>query len=286
MIVIEVVSSRALALLASILLCASSTEARAGDDKAACIASHARGQELRLAGKLVEATKDFRACSAAGCPPAVTQDCTRWHDELRALTPSVLVVASAPDGSDTVDVRLVIDGATVAERLPTTSLELDPGEHTIRLEHAGWTPVEQRIVLREREKDRRVGFHFVGTASAAAPPAASVKSNATFGIVMLAIGGAATVTGATFGILGRTRETELADSPCGRNGTCATEDVDVVRQRYWVGGIAGGIGLAALAVGLVYFLTRDSGTKAAASSLGAPWRLTPEGSPGPSLRMW
>src|SRR5262249_30232126 len=154
----------------------------------------------------------------------------------RTLIPSIVVAATAPDGTDTLDVTLLIDGKQIATRLPSTSLNLDPGEHVIRLEHAGWASVEQRVVLREREKDRRVMLRFAPPLTAGPRPQPRHTTSA-FGIVMIAVGAAATATAVTFGVLGKVREDELAGSPCGKNGTCSHDDVDVVRQRYWTAGI-------------------------------------------------
>lgn len=252
-----------------IALVLATADVRADEGKQACIASHARGQELRLAGKWVAATKDFRACSASTCPQAVTHDCLRWQDELRPLTPSILIAATAPDGTDTLDARLVVDAVSTGDRLPTTSVDLDPGEHTLRLEHPTWGHVEQRIVLREREKDRKVAFKFPLPRSpvvAETPPPPPAKQTSAFGIAMLGAGGAAVATGAVFGVLGRVREDELAGSPCGRNGTCATDDVDVVRQRYWIAGITAGVGLAALAIGIWQVFLRDGSPRAGVSA--------------------
>ncbi len=271
---IDLVTSRpvfalGIATALAIALGLANADARADDGNRACIASHARGQELRLAGKWVAATKVFRACSATSCPAAVTQDCLRWQDELRPLTPSVLIAATAPDGSDTVDARLIVDAVSMGDRLPTTSIDLDPGEHTLRLEHPTWGHVEERIVLREREKNRKVAFRFPPPRSrvvAETLPAPLPKQTSAFGIAMLGVGGAAIATGAVFGVLGRIREDELAGSPCGRNGTCATEDVDVVRQRYWIAGITAGVGLAALAIGIWQVFLRDGSPRAGVSA--------------------
>jgi hypothetical protein len=224
----------------------------AANDKAACLEAHASGQELRLASHWVAAAKKFRECSAASCPGPVTIDCTRWYEELRASTPSILVVVTKPDGAETVDVGLRIDGVRVGDRLPATSIELDPGEHIVHVDRAPWSPLEQRVVVREKERDRRVAFHFAPLSTPA--PAPAVRST-PFGWIMVGLGGAAAAAGITFGVLGKLREDELAASPCGHDGTCSHHDVDVVRQRYWVAGIAGSVGVVAIGVGLWYLIS-------------------------------
>jgi hypothetical protein len=240
------------------------TPAYAGE-KAACIEAHASGQELRLSGKWVEAAKKFRECSSATCPGPVTQDCTRWYEELRVSTPSIIVAVTRPDGAETIDVGLSIDGVRVADRLPATSIELDPGEHMVRVERVPWGPVEQRVVVREKERDRRVALRFEPLAPQ--PKASAISHSSTFGWVMVGVGGAASLAGGTFGVLGKLREDELASSPCGHDGTCSHEEVDVVRQRYWMAGIAGGVGVLAIGVGLWYLLSH--GSERAHASRGA-----------------
>jgi hypothetical protein len=238
-------------VLAPATIVAAPEPARA-DDKIACVNAHASGQELRLAGKWREAATRFRLCAAAVCPKPITIDCTRWYEELRLATPSIVVAAQGPDGVDTVDVKLVVDGVRIADRLPTTAIALDPGEHAIRLEHAGWPAVERRMVVREREQERRVTLRFDAAPSplekSDAPP--PPEPSRALGIGLTGGGVAAAGVAVTFAVLGRARETELADSPCGKTGTCAHDDVDVVRHRYLAAAIGGGVAVVALAIGV------------------------------------
>jgi hypothetical protein len=238
--------------------------ARAADAKAACIEAHARAQELRIGGRWRKAQEELRACAQSSCPAPVVEDCARWHGELKRQMPSVVLAANGPDGGDTLDVRLIVDGAPLAERLPTTAVELDPGEHVVRLEHSGWRPVEQRVVVREGEKERRLTLHFAAQRMESA--ASERSSRSALPIVLLGAGLAATGVGVTFGVLGRGRETELADSPCGQAGRCAPSDVDVVRRDYWIAGIAGGIGLAAVGIGIWLLVARPADASHAALS--------------------
>jgi hypothetical protein len=254
-----------------LLLFGGVADARA-DDKAVCVDAHASGQELRLGGHWTKAAAKFRACSAATCPQPVTVDCTRWYEELRAAIPSIVVAVSKPDGTDTAAVRLSIDGAPIGDRLPATSIDVDPGEHTLRVEAAPWLPVEKRIIVREREKDRRVSLAFAPLGSELPK---KQESGSTFGWVMVGVGAAAAITAGTFGILGKVREDQLAGQPCGKNGTCSHADVDVVRHRYLIAGIAGGVGVVGLAVGLYYLLGRraeapPSGRQVGFRGLGSP----------------
>src|SRR5690348_10042200 len=43
-----------------------------------CLEDHARGQELRLGGKLIEARDAFLHCSATHCPNQIQRDCSGY----------------------------------------------------------------------------------------------------------------------------------------------------------------------------------------------------------------
>ncbi len=223
------------------------------DGAAACIGAHTTGQELRLHGKWRDARLRFASCAASSCPAPVAADCTRWATELAARLPTVILSAQAPDGSDTIDVRLTLDGAPFADRLPTTAIELDPGEHVLRFEHPGWTAASPKLVVREGEKDRRVVVRFglPAPALAIAPEAPAPRSaSRALGVTMLVVAGIAAGVGTPFGIVGKVREDDLASEPCGKSGTCDPGAVAGVRRDYWTAGIAAGVGVVALAVGI------------------------------------
>jgi hypothetical protein len=225
--------------------CAVAPEARA-DDKTACIDANAGGQELRLKGRWRDAELALKKCARATCPDAIAQDCAQRYEELQSAMPTLLVAAKQPDGADTMDARLMIDGVTVATRLPPTAIEVDPGEHVIRVEHGAWLADEQRLVLLEGQKNRGVAFRFTE------PPASATRNRTPrlLGLVLTGAGAVVTGIGATFIVLGLAERSDLLANPCANNLTCSPGDVDTVQRDYWIGGIAVGLGLAALGIGI------------------------------------
>jgi hypothetical protein len=216
------------------------------DDKAACIEADANGQELRLKGQWHDAELRFKTCTRLACPDAIVEDCVHRYDELQAAMPSLLVSAKQPDGSDTVDARLFIDGAPVATLLPATAVEVNPGEHGVRVEHDGWTAPEQTVVVLEREKGRHVVFQFQGPP----PPPARDPGPNLLGIGLTAGGGLATGVGILFLALGFAERSTLLGSSCAATRTCSPDDVNTVSRDFAIGGIVTGIGLAVAGVGL------------------------------------
>ena len=254
---------RAIALGLLALAGLAATRAAAADEKAACIRAHEHGQELRIGGRWIEARSLLLACAQPACPAPLVRDCTQWSGELARQIPTVVVAATAPDGTDTDDAVLSIDGARVAARLPSTPVALDPGEHLLRFEHPGWTAIEERLVLHDGERERPVRVRFAAPRAPAPPSPPPVAAYAA-----TAVAAAVTAASITFLVLGKVREHDLATSPCGRAGTCSDASVDPIRTDYVVAGVAAGVAAVAAGVAIWQFLAHRPSTTAAAPALG------------------
>src|SRR5215470_13760868 len=107
------------------------------DDTDACLAAYERSQELRKEGKFRASRDKLLECVRASCPSLVKKDCSRWIAELEPATPTVIVNARDALGKDMVEVRVLVDGAVLLERLDGKSHEVDPGVHVFRYEGEG-----------------------------------------------------------------------------------------------------------------------------------------------------
>jgi hypothetical protein len=260
---------RQLLVATSLAWLAAAGDARA-DDKAACVAAHEHGQEVRLANHWVEARRLFLACAQPSCPALVVRDCTEWEIDLGQRIPTILVSAKRADGTDVSDVSLTIDGNAVGPKLAVVPIPLDPGEHVLRFEHAGWRPVETRVTLHDGEHDRRVDVQLE-------PPAASApvgtRGTGTTGAPVAAyvatgLGVAAAIASGVFLTVGKIDEHDLADSPCGRAGTCTDPQVAPIRTDYIVSGVTAGVAAVAVGIGIWQFLAH--GSRSAPASAWAP----------------
>jgi hypothetical protein len=214
------------------------------DSARACIDADTEGQELRLKGRWRDAKKRFGKCVDPRCPAEVARDCATRYEELRAAIPSLLLAARRPDGGDTLDATVLVDNAIVETAVPNVAIELDPGEHVVRLTHDGWAAEPQRVVLREGEASRRLAFSFVEAgATAPGPPRALGITFTSLGSVMFAVGGAVLVGG----IL---KYESLSNDPCAATQTCSPSDVKAIKLDYGVGGAVAAVGVSALAVGI------------------------------------
>jgi hypothetical protein len=138
-------------------------------ERDSCIAAAEAAQELRRAGKLIEARERLLVCSRPSCPVIIHQDCTSWMGQVLATLPSVVLGARTAAGQDLTAVRVSIDGVVTKEVLDGKPTEIDPGPHVFRFEGAGLPPVEETVLVRAGEQNRSVSVTLPGSAAPGAP---------------------------------------------------------------------------------------------------------------------
>lgn len=144
----------------SVLLVASHAHPAHADEldaKRECVAESDNGQRLRDSGKLLEAQHAFVACAAENCPAIVRTDCGAWLSAVVPRIPSLVVSLRDATGHDLATATLWIDGRSVTDGAGGNAIQLDPGPHTLRVQHAG-DLLEERVTLAEGEQGRLVRF--------------------------------------------------------------------------------------------------------------------------------
>lgn len=229
------------------------------DEKDTCADAHIQGQTSRRDGKLVDAKERFSACANESCPELVRKDCTTWAAELTNSIPSVVIEARDEDGHETVDVSLSIDGKPRGNRLDGRAIELDPGNHVIRIQLPNEKSVEQQVMMHEGERARRVTLRFPAR-QRPKPEKLPPRESSGPSALPFVFGGVAVVafgSFATFALLGKKKQNELDEC----RPDCAQSDVDGMRTRYAIGDISLAVG--AVATGLtLYFAFSGSGNDA------------------------
>jgi len=265
-------------------------------DVEACFAAAEQAQPLMKQRKLRAAQRHLEACARESCPRAARTDCRTWLADVIRAEPTVVFVAreERPNGESRAveDVRVSVDGEVlVASRLEVSAIPLDPGVHALTFVHPGFDPVEQRIDVREGERDREVDVVFrASTPSAGAPPAPSAPppppdrpeppeapTSRPVPFAMYGLAGAGVVA-LGFGIvmegLGLSDRSHLVDT-CQPTRSCAPSDVDSARNRVMAGDIAIGVSALLFAGSAYLYLTRD--TRPASSGGGLRLRFGPSG---------
>jgi hypothetical protein len=252
------------AMMVVVLYCAlglASGAARADtppDETASCIASVEQAQLARYQGKLRAARDGFARCSSETCPAPIRSDCTRWLQDAEARLPSARIVASWADGTPAAGLRVYVDGERVGD-VDHAAVDVDPGEHTFRVEVDGGRPVEAKAVFRDGEKDRAISVAFVRLAppAAAAATPGAIERPVPLGFYVAAGGGLASL--AIFGAVGFDAMEQLntmRSSSCAQAHACP--DAPAARERLLISNIGEIAGGAALAVAVWLYLTRKA----------------------------
>lgn len=221
--------------------------------------AHLKGQELRQSSKLLESREQFRQCAQPGCPTAIARDCVEWLGQYERRIPSISVRVTA-DGSGRTDARVSLDGAPVASLLGK-AIELNPGEHVVRVELAPFAPFEQTLLINEGDQFRVVEATFATAPKlglAAQPsqreaPVVMERPVPTMAYVFGAVTLAAAANGAGWALssMSLRHDMEKACSPA-----CNPDSVAVLRQRATVADISWGVSAASLIATVTLYALR------------------------------
>ena len=138
-----------------------------------CIEANESAQDLRQAGKLLEARTKLAFCAVANCPGPLREDCAQRLAEVDTAMPSLVFEAKDGSGNDLSAIRVTVDAQPLVERLDGTAIPVDPGVHTFVFETEGIAPTQKTLVVREGDKERRVGVVFGEVMTSAAHQSAA-----------------------------------------------------------------------------------------------------------------
>jgi hypothetical protein len=263
---------RALGILVACMLV--HDEAR-GDGKSECLVHHVHGQELRARGELRAARQDFRACTQAACPSEVRVDCTQWLSEVSAAIPTLVIDVRDADGHDVTDASVLADDQPVSGYLNGHEIELDPGQHKLRVQRPNGTRAEQDVVMHVGDRARRVAFTLPRPAPErvlapppaapervlAPPPTAPERGTSPVVWVLGAVAAAGAASFAAFGVAGYVQHRHLQNE-CGPS--CDGGRVDAVRTVYALSDVSLGMSLVTAGLALYFYLTQNPTHGAAA----------------------
>jgi hypothetical protein len=238
-------------------------------DKQACADAYEQGQRLRRDRALLDSRARFVTCSRV-CPPALESECASWLDEVNRALPTVVLGARLADGSDVVDVHVLLDGRPFIDRLDGKAVELDPGEHTFLFRAARGETIEEHVVVREGEKERAVAVVLGSPAPVPAPSSPPRPSQVTRPIpvavwTLLGLSAAGLGGFAGFGLAGHSEQSSTLDA-CRPN--CSPTLANEVLEKYRVADVSLGVAVAALAAATVLFLVRPTYSTPVRGDLG------------------
>jgi hypothetical protein len=277
--------------LVAIVAATGASRADAQDETHACSVASEQGLADKHAGHLVSARVQLLACAREVCPKIMREDCVQQLASVDGALPSVVLGATDATGKDLFDVRVSVDGAAVTAHLDGKAIPVDPGKHIMHFEADGMEPHDEEIVAREGEKNRVVkvilappggappGMRSAASASASpplattAPPSSPAPSPGppVLAYIIGGLGVVALAVGTYFEVDQAQRYTHLSNT-CAPAHTCQQSDVDTVSNERVGGGIALGVGGAAVALAVVLIVTRHTD---APTRMGLVWGVAP-----------
>jgi hypothetical protein len=120
-----------------------------------CIEANTRAQHLRTDGKLSESRELLRKCADPACPAIIRSDCTKRIDELQTVQPTIAFDVKDASGAAVSAVKVTVDGKLLADKLDGTALPVDPGQHDFTFEAQGQPVVRRTLIVIEGVKARR-----------------------------------------------------------------------------------------------------------------------------------
>ena len=243
------------------------------EDKRACIDASERAQASRLQGKLRSARDQLLVCARETCPTLIAHDCGQWLQEVGASLPTVVISMLDAEGHDVGDVRVWVDGEPFLERLDGNAAPIDPGGHVLRFQRGDALPFEEKVIVREGEKNRLLAVR-LPTPAGPAPSSPLGDPQTTHGparslampvLAYSLIGvGAAAVGLGTYLEITQVSDLNTLKNTCGPTATCSQSSVDTIANDRIYAGISLGVGLAAAAAGIIIVVTRPSQSQATA----------------------
>ena len=141
-----------------------------GGAKAACLAAHEDATALLTQKKPHAAHDKFVACARVECPTVVRKECGEQLALVEKDAPTVALEARDEAGMDTTAVKVTMDGSAIADRLTGSAVDVEPGEHVFRFERADGKSIEQKVLVVEGEKNRKVVADFATLVPKPPPP--------------------------------------------------------------------------------------------------------------------
>lgn len=259
------------------------------DTRAECVTASEKAQQARNAGKLSEARDQLVICGRAECPKLIQTDCTNWMSEVIAVLPTIIPAAKDRNGRDLIDVKVSLDGKVLTESMDGKPLPVDPGVHVFKFETKGATAVDEKIVVKQGEKNRIVTVTFANEepeAGAKKPGPVDVARDGdhreddgarhrSLPIAAFVVGGIGLVALGTalYINLDANADARRLRDECAPK--CNPADVDDVEQRRIIAGVTAAAGGALLIAGVVLFFVHNSGDSRGSRAHGPTFAVAP-----------
>ena len=278
--VVTLVTFASLASSATPIARAAPSTKPGGGAKAVCLAAHEEALALRGQKKPHAAHEKFVACARVECPTVVRRECGEQLALVEKDAPTVVLEARDESGADTTAVKVSMDGSPLVPRLTGGAVDVEPGEHLFRFERASGAPIEQRVLIVEGDKNRKVVAEFASLVAKAPgdalPPPLSERAPKRVPVAAYVAGGIAVLGLGSFGFFALSGKSAESDLASGCSPSCSDAELSPVKRDYLIADVSLGIGVVAAVAAVLLVLpalsdSPPSSSRAASSLPPAPW---------------
>jgi hypothetical protein len=234
-----------------------------------CLSAEENGERFKKQGRLVEARQNFATCARESCPGKVRDLCRKYAGEVDEILPTIVVTARDGENKELAGVKISVDGVDVTPGADGT-LAVDPGARTVRVVRNGESRQKLVEVVAGNKRTPVVLIFEAPPPPPKAPPlalaptpqpVASPRENggSSGPVWPWIVGGIGVASLATSGVFGLKW---MSDSKC--SPSCSPDEVDRVRTGAIVTDVFLGVGIVALGIATIGFLTSSSSTERAA----------------------
>jgi hypothetical protein len=273
------------------MLLASAHAAAQVPTRAACVEAQSRAKQASSEDRIIEARDAFLVCAHEKCPAAIRAECTDALVDAKKQISTVMLSAKDAGGKEMTDVRVLLDGKPLVEKLGGAEVEIAPGEHTFRFEAAGQKPVEKKLLVLIGEHNILVQVSIgapepapappppVATvvapppappAAKPAPPKPAEDSGFNMRLVpVFALGGAgvaSAIAAVAFGVAAKNKASDLRGS-CAPN--CTSDQASSVDSKLLLSDVFLGVSVAAFAGAVIYYFVTKPAAKRAGITVPA-----------------
>jgi hypothetical protein len=260
---------------------------------AECTAANQSSTKLQVDKKLRQALAQAVICSAASCSAKVRAACKKRAASLNLAIPTIVFAVKDSTGHDVTDVRVSVDGDSLADHIDATALSVDPGQHTFTFDTGGQPSFDQSFLITEAQKDRHETITLPAPPPPPPPPVVAATDSGTSGssggtmkLLAYGLGGVGLASIVVGGVMGGLAISKWHDSEseCGSptqcpNHTQSVSDHNTASTFATVSTITLIAGGVALATGVTLFFVAPKKTEGGAPQ-GTSLRVDPLLGPG------
>jgi hypothetical protein len=233
------------------------------------------GRALEGLGKLVEARDAYLAAahypSRPDEPPIFTSarsGAAAAADAVEPRIPTVVLVVSGP--SETMPLRLRVDGVEIAPETARLPRKINPGRHVLLVGTEGFLASAVGVTAAEGQMQQvdiqlrpataeRIGG--VSTKLHAGPTRPPSSDPSPIAYPALGVGAVGLLVGSVFGVIALSSDKNTLGKECGAPDTCppsAKNDIETLHSHEVVADLGFGVGVVAVGLGAVLLLTSSS----------------------------